>query len=254
MKWVIQEDVLSEERLTEEYANEVGDSVFNFEYVPFEDPQKLVPKQDELSLFRGSLEMAEKIEERGDLVVFGNSQEFTYSEFYDEWSDHLLNSDVEYVKVYDLSPKHFQNVKFVRPDKGDKAFTGQCFEHGVLWKACKNFIERNTDPDDWLVLSSFKDIGPEYRFVMYRNQVLSGTMYSTESDIEYERITEDSSPWKYIQRVTSDKEYPKEFWVVDVCYYEDRYYVIELNSFSCASWYKCDRAPIFEKLKTVFYK
>lgn len=251
MKWIIQKDVLDGKHLTKKLAKQRGQDIFEFKYIPFENPKNLVPIQDEKSIFRGSLEMAEKLEDREDIVVFGNSKDFTYSNFYKKWRPHLLNKDVEYIKASEFSKKIFGNerIKFVRPDKGNKSFTGQCFKLDSTWKACKNFVKRNTDLNDWLVVSSKKDVGKEYRFVMYENTVLSGSQYYSENGVKYEEIGESHKAWKYIQSVITNVSLSQPFWVVDVCKYKNEYKVVELNSFSCASWYHSNRLPIFKKLK-----
>lgn len=251
MKWIIQDDVLAAEELTKIMARERNQEVYEFEYIPFQDAEDMVPVQSEKSVFRGSLEMADKLEDRSDILVFGNSEEFTYSNFYDDWQDYLLNKNVEYIQVSDFSDEIFDDsrIKFVRPDKGDKAFTGQCFELDDTWQACKDFVERNTDPNDWLVVSSKKDIGEEYRFVVFEDEILTGSQYYSEDSVEYDSISKDHGAWIFAQKVTLNRSHPAPFWVLDVCKHNGEFKVIELNSFSCASWYYSYRGPIFNKLE-----
>ena len=45
---------------------------------------------------------------------------------------------------------------------------------------------------------------------------------------------------------------PKDVFVMDICEYNDRYYVIENNCFNCSGLYKCNTTKIVSDIQSYY--
>lgn len=153
-------------------------------------------------------------------ALYCNFPNFRCSVYYPHFQKYLLNSEYCFINYSNLNSWIFEKIGkvFIRPDSGDKRFTGQ---------VCENFynIHREYEPDNSLLLiSEPKDIeGKEVRAFVFNDIVVCNN----------ERIK------KYVKTVLDNTKFrPDDFFSIDVL---DSDYgnpkIIEINSFSCAGIY-----------------
>ncbi len=145
---------------------------------------------------------------------------------------------------------------FVRPDAGNKSFGGTAFiGNRILWPAMARMFLR-TGGDIPIIISSLKEIGDEYRLVVVGENVVAGSRYMRNGDIDIES----GAPAEAVKMAERALLYwrPDSAFVIDVAETDDGYKVVEYNAFSTADWYGCDLLPILkaigEQLEGVFEK
>jgi hypothetical protein len=134
---------------------------------------------------------------------------------------------------------------FLRPDSGMKSFTGKVFER-------KNFdkdwfwVEEFTEPTSLIVASTPKYIKAEWRFIVAKKVVVTGSQYQLNGKFNCNK----DFPLAAIDLAQdiAEKYQPDNMFVIDICQgNDDRYYVLEIGAFSCAGLYACNMEAIVEQ-------
>ena len=97
-----------------------------------------------------------------------------------------------------------------------------------------------------VLVSGKRAITKEWRFFVYKNQIITGSLYL----VGEERVDE-TIRGEYLENYLSEvlKEvswYPESVCTLDICESEGKLYVLELGSCSCAGEYACDLSAIVE--------
>jgi hypothetical protein len=95
-----------------------------------------------------------------------------------------------------------------------------------------------------VLVSGKRAITKKWRFFVYKNQIITGSLYL----VGEERV-EETIRGGYLENYLSEvfKEvswYPESVCTIDICESEGELYVLELASFSCAGEYACDLSAI----------
>jgi hypothetical protein len=134
---------------------------------------------------------------------------------------------------------------FIRPDSGTKSFYGQVFDY-------KNFEENwkketcRMDPHELVVIAPPKIIEKEWRFICAGNEIISGSQYKIGDSSEIEPGYPPGARSK-CEAIIDEGYYPDPMYTVDIGWSEGRYYLIEINCFSCSGLYACDLKAIVSK-------
>lgn len=133
---------------------------------------------------------------------------------------------------------------FMRPDSGLKSFTGKVFtRHNFdtdwIW------VEEYTDPTSLVVISTPKNIGFEWRFVVADKQVITGSQYCVNGEHSCSPIYPEEA--QALAQEIAEIYSPDTMSVIDICQGADhKLYLLEIGSFSCAGLYSCDMEKIVE--------
>lgn len=208
-------------------------------------------------IFQGSIEMTAML--GGELhlqncwpVKYCSIENYKCSKYYTHFGRHLFNDNYALLSLSELYRQHYniwgnygkEGLIFIRPDRGDKPFQAQLLDLLDV----KRFVEKHEDIKHELVLvSTPKKIVGEWRFVVTKNkEILGYSLYSYQGQIT-------KVPSAPIEAIDKCKEilkinyYPDDVFVVDIC--EDAagdYWLLELNSFSSAGLYECNKQKIVE--------
>lgn len=143
---------------------------------------------------------------------------------------------------------------FVRPVSGYKTFSGYTIAYKDWRAEMNNLISATMSYEDPLVLvAPARQISHEYRFVVADNKVVSGSQYMPDEEV----IPDDHPSYAYAQKIASQLAGGDMFWQPEPAYTLDVgtvggvYNVVELNSFSCAGLYKCDKRKVVAALNKV---
>jgi ATP-grasp domain, R2K clade family 3 len=97
-----------------------------------------------------------------------------------------------------------------------------------------------------LLVSRKQPITREWRFFVYKNQVITGSLYL----VGEERIDEtirDGYLVSYLSEVLKNVDwYPDTLYTADVCESQGELHLLELGSYSCAGEYGCDFRLLIE--------
>jgi hypothetical protein len=201
----------------------------------------------------GNFDFVEKSKNIG-ANVFENSEWFKYSYYARFFGDELLNRDycilpaVELKRLkYEILGRYSEDCKiFVRPDAGNKVFTGTILD-------IEEFDSFSEEYNENLVVISKPnfDITGEWRFAAScEGEILGVSLYRYSNNL----VSAASCPPKMMDYVTSllkdFKEYPNKILTIDIASINDkRYKVIECNAFSTSGLYAMKPEKIVEYIK-----
>jgi len=144
------------------------------------------------------------------------------------------------------------NRIFIRPSSGLKTFTGMVFQwREPYWSQDWFWVEEGTNDSDILMVASpvghYDRIVAEWRFIASDKEIISGSQYMKESEKEYSEVWEQEAYELAFE--TAQVFQPDPMYTIDICKTaNDKFYVMELNSFSCAGLYGCDLKPVVERM------
>ena len=181
------------------------------------------------------------------------------------WNKYLLNKDGIFLPYGELKRRiHSKEIKklpideygrlFIRPDTGNKLFTGQV----ILVEDSKNdflYLDSRCRNEDMIYISSALKMGTEYRLIVADDKIIAGCQYRKDGNLE---TTIDSHVPQHVLNkakfILEDSQWrPDRAFVMDV--HEDRLSgdvdIIELNAISCSGLYASNCEPIVRELSRI---
>ena len=154
--------------------------------------------------------------------------------YYPQLLNYLLNEDHVFIaagclkntRYVDFLKTKFGEQVFIRPNDGDKKFTGGI---SYLSDGDLEYITQNPsikDHDILLISSAKNTIDVEYRFVVYNKEIIASNCEETDRAAFY----------SYLQQILDSNCYkPRSpLYTIDICDDKTKLSIVELNSFSCA--------------------
>lgn len=181
-----------------------------------------------------------------------------YSNLPQEW---MLNSEFVMApfKVIEGNPKRFFDLfgtddLFIRPNSGRKLFTGYTItRENAAFELRASMSLTSVADDSICLISPAKKINSEFRFVVGNGEVIDGSEYRWDNvlDIRHDWL-EDCH--KLAQKVAQHSWRPDTCFTVDIADTPVGPRVIELNGFSCAGLYACDKELVFGRVSDIAQK
>lgn len=216
--------------------------------------------KDDCVIFYGSLQFARVLQRKAPWVpgVYCNLPSLEAKYYYPRFGDHLLNSEyvmLPYGDIYRRKDFLFDTLSkdgklFIRPNSCFKTFTGFVVSEADFSREI-SFLKCRMNPEDLVVVSSPAQVGREWRFVVAKNRIITGSLYkhgedtTRSGDVPQEVV-------EYSQGVLdSIIYYPDPMWTLDVCETDAGLRVLEVGSFSCAGLYDCDMQKVVETTNQV---
>jgi hypothetical protein len=171
-------------------------------------------------------------------------------------SDLLLNSDYFYITWAEFSRNYkfyfslFNTDRlFIRPNRGFKTFAGTAV---ILDYMIDNIVNMNRETgisDDTLILvSSFKELpNVEHRFVIVDKTIVSWSSYGWDST-NWSDFPIDKKVFDAATKIATQDYQLDTAYTVDIVMVGNDAKVIELNSFSSASFYNCNYENIVKAI------
>lgn len=261
-KWLIEDDAFPEDiRPTLEALERLGHEykIFEYKISDLDDSFLELFSPEDCVVFYGSLQLAKRIRRKAPWIpgVYYDVPKYDCTAYYPAIGEHLLNENYLMLPFGELvRRKEFlyqtlgqDRALFVRPNRGDKTFTGQLVYKEKFEKEVELFDFGQVRADDLVVVAEPRLIAYEWRFVCVNGTIVAGSQYK-----ENDRVAVDSSyPQEAFDFATemAQKYQPEPAWVIDVCKSFGEYSVMEIGCFSCAGLYQCDRDAIIESVSTV---
>lgn len=237
----------------------------DFEYKIFDD---IIKNGDRPTIFNGSINMAKLVynylKQNNNLIhpiTYSDFDKYLCSNYYGYFGDYLFNDKYIIVPFNDLYRQRFdiygylgKNTNlFIRPDSGEKTFQAQLVDLLDLEK----FIKTNQYQNELIVISSPKNIKGEWRFVVSGED----KKIITYSTYQYQgKVTKSpGAPREAIdlcqELLNNINYYPDKVFCYDICQgMDDKYYLLELTSFSSAGLYACNKKLIVEEVTKIAIK
>ena len=147
---------------------------------------------------------------------------------------------------------------FIRSATGDKRLPGDTytFDNKIeieIAKATYDDISRR-HKYDILIIASPKQLQQEQRYVIYKNEVLTGSEYITrEGKVprKYSAISDLSVADSLLKQSTLDKitALQNQPYTLDIAYVDGIPKILEINSFWCAGMYGCNVRKVISTLE-----
>lgn len=259
--WLVQEDVFKEEcfpsahHLSSLFSTlDKNDTKYHvYKYIPFSTELQLPCDLGNFVLTYGSLNLIKQVKRTTSWIpgYWCNFEAFRCLHYYAHYGKYLLNKDYaimpfgELIRRKEELYQQFGDPLFIRPDKGDKPFTGQCITHHEFDSQTK-FLLNYCDPELTIIVSSTKKITREWRFIVSGNQVITGSLYIENDDFRenIHQLTESGDAYDYACMVAQEKWKPDPMFAVDIAETSDGLRMLEINSFSASGFYACDKNKI----------
>jgi len=215
------------------------------EYISFFDEEACV-------IFHGSLRLASQINREAPWTpgAYCNLDQFFCTYYYPIFGDKLLNSKYIMMPLGDLvrnkdflfsSLGSFDNL-FVRPNSGNKCFTGKPISYDS-WENDIDIFQISAEAQELVIVSRSQAIKKEWRFFVAEKKIITGSEYLPEQQaVVPERVID------FAEQMALYSYEPDPIWVLDICQLNNgELKVLEVNSFSCSGWYNCDVGAIVDK-------
>ncbi|MBL9085924.1 MAG: ATP-grasp domain-containing protein [Planctomycetia bacterium] len=142
-----------------------------------------------------------------------------------------------------LAPLPASDEVFVRPDSPLKPFGGRVVRRSRLSPAALDHGYYYDDLDLPIVVAPVRKVSREWRFVVVDRRVVAGSGYDGPSRRAVASQAQDAV-WEFAAEVARQLEPPEPVYVMDVGEADGALHVVELNPFSGADLYACDRTSI----------
>jgi len=232
---------------------------------PYKEDEYNKFKEDDCVVFYGSLNLSHQLQRTkkwipGPICDFKN---FKCSTYYSHWGKYLLNQDYIMLPLLEFYRKREQIYKefgengdiFIRPSSGAKTFQGNIFPYNEIEQEMKLMSQYGGKEleDIICIISSPKKIQKEWRIVVAGGEPISASQYKNGDKVE-EREGCDVDAWLLAKEIGKEEWQPDVACTLDICKCENKYYLLEANSFSCSGLYKCSVEPIVKKISGLALK
>lgn len=177
--------------------------------------------------------------------VYHNSEQFRCINYYAALGKYLLNRKSLIIPFWLLQDaKDFvyerfglDDCIFVRPDSGNKVFTGQLIKKEEF---DDDLGHVTLSPGELVVVAEPRNVVNEWRFVVADGKVITGSQYVCDDKLFRLRCTDDKA-WQLAQEIADQRYDPDRLYCIDICQTKaGNYYLLEIGCFSCAGFYACN--------------
>lgn len=208
------------------------------------------PRLDEAVIFHGSLGNADRVNRELPWApgAFCSTTQFACSAWWPQIHELLVSPQYAFTTVADLvssgPPAEFGERVFVRPDSPLKPFSGRVLDREGITRASLDHGFYYDDDALRIVVAPAVSINAEWRLVVVNGAVVAGSDYTPQGRVGGAPISAEHPAWEYAIDVAARLEAPDPAYVLDICESEEGTHVLELNPFSGADLYGCDRTAI----------
>lgn len=256
VSWLIENLVFDRENQFSEELTKQGFTYKQTSYLNFrpESANSYFP-DGECVLFRGTLNLGRDVLRTSWIPgAYMNEKNLRCSTYYTYFGNYLLNNKYFLLPLGELIRRREEILEyfssngelFIRPDSNMKSFRAGVFNLNVLNTIQTLGNELKRDETTLVLVSGKRSLSKEWRFFVYKNQVITGSLYL----VGEERIDETIKGGyleNYLDSVLKKVEwYPESLYTADICESEGELYLLELGSFSCSGEYGCDLSLIIE--------
>ncbi len=181
---------------------------------------------------------------------------FSYSYIFEHYKDFLLNKNPIFTTIAEVTnnPKILERISyshgkiFARPNSPLKEFSGRILDVQNLTPAHFDYGFYHYNMNLPIVLSEYKAIEKEWRFVCVADRIVTGCEYKADGR-KGVAVVGNSDAWQFAQNIADIKQEYDAAYIIDVCESESKLFLVEMNPFSGADLYCCDAEGIIEAIE-----
>lgn len=212
------------------------------------------------TIFLGSIEMTKLVQGRmpnAYPVAYCHQPNYLCTRYFPHFGKYLFNDKYVMLPLKELARHKFffygvfgnEAMIFIRPDSGEKPFQARL----VDLLEFDAFIEGNKDCENELVVVSCpKNVRGEWRFVVNRKkEIITCSTYRYQGQITKIPSAPEGATL-LVQELLQIGYYPDSVFVMDIVEDNDgKYWLLEINSFSSAGLYACDKTKIVKAVSAI---
>jgi len=256
VNWLIEQDIYDRESELLAELQKQGYIYKQTKYLNFrsEAAHQYFPP-DDCVLFMGTLNLGRDILRSAWIPgAYMDEKHLRCSNYYTYFGQYLLNNKYFILSLGELVRRKTEILEyfksegdlFIRPDSNMKSFRAGVFNLNILNTMQSLGSELNRDETTLVLVSGKRAITKEWRFFVYKNQIITGSLY-----LMGESRVDETIRGGYLENYLSEvikqvSWYPESVYTIDICESDGELYVLELGSFSCAGEYGCDLSAIVE--------
>lgn len=205
-------------------------------------------------VFSGTYPLMREIQLKHSWIPGGwcTIENFDCSEYYQHFSGYLLNEPFRILSIENALAQQKelfeqfgdQDQIFLRPTGMEKLFTGCCVSREDFASILHSVRYSNRS----VLVATPRQILREWRLIVCETAVITASQYRADGDL----CPAAGCPSECVQFVeellTQVTWRPDPIFMLDVCETNDQLRVVELNSFSCSGFYRCDPRPTVAKV------
>jgi hypothetical protein len=172
------------------------------------------------------------------------------SKYYD-----MLNRNAFVQEIGDPLPEKLPEYFFARPTKDTKSFSGQIFTRASWseWISDLNDsnLKQKLSEETKVVLASLKTTQQEVRVWVVNGEPITASQYKIGSRVNYLNMDHNEEVFIFV-REQAKRFQPAKAFVMDICLWEDEYYVLEVNCINCSGFYDVNMSKLIQSLENTF--
>lgn len=211
-------------------------------------------------IFNGSIEMCKLARDflsvqKNFPIIYCTWENYLCSKYYPALSDFLFNDNYVMVPLKEVKKRLYffygifgrEAMIFIRPNDGDKSFKGALLDLKDFEKWYEPSVENQL-----ALVSTPKNIRGEWRFVCTKHkEILGYSLYRYQGLITRLPVAPPGAI-ELCHNILSVGYFPDSVFCVDIVEDNDgNYHLMELNSFSSAGLYACDKTHIVERVSEI---
>lgn len=200
----------------------------------------------------GSIRLAKQGTEKGWSPGSLLNDNHDYSVYSQHYKENLLNYDSVVQRVDEEIIWLPNELKFIRPTKDSKTFTGQLFSKGKWDDLVGNSLYglNNVKLDTLIQVATPKTIYKEARTWIVNKKVVTSSYYRFGDNVEY---MEDVEPegLQFAQAMAELYQVADAF-VLDICLTPDGWKIVEINCINMSGFYKGDLQRVVMALEDFY--
>jgi len=254
MIWIFQKENIGSDR--EKLIQACKDLNVDWMEIQYYDPNfyaKLPEPEDELAIAYGSINFIKTM--RNSRLYPGfycNWDAFKCSTYYAYLGKYLLNQNYCFTTWAEFNRNkesyferyHNNSCLFIRPNGGDKKFTGQVIDRST--NLDKITIE-DIGPTTLMVVAEPQNIIAEWRYVVVDRQLITCSRYKKDGRLDVSNLGNAEATGLACQ-IVRETWTPDPAFCIDICETNNGFYLLELNSLSCSGFYDCDHYSIVKSV------
>lgn len=219
---------------------------------------------EENVIFCGGLRSAKLLRRRAKWIpgIYYNISAYDCVNYYAHLGKYLFNGNYIILPFGDLyRQKEFlyehlgqERSIFLRPNRGDKLFTGKLVYKEYFDKDIESLGFGQIEAPELIVAAEPRNVKAEWRFVVANKQVIAGSQYKKNDRIDIDPSFPQGA-FDLASEIAVNYESGDDVWVVDICEtIGEEYKLMEVGCFSCAGLYQCDRDRIVKEVSDLAEK
>jgi hypothetical protein len=239
-------------------------------YTPLQQGQFNVFDEKDCIIFQGSIQVALQLQHFHKWVPgpWLTSENYQCTTYFAHLGKYLFNDPYvllprEEVKrrvnwlYYDAFGKYERDL-FFRPSSGLKTFSAGVYSLAEIdrpaFSSLWGWVTDFTDPESMIVIAPAKEIRGEWRFICADHQIITGCQYEREGDLKF-APGYPAEAKALADQIAQEKFQPDPMYIIDICQAGEerfnKFFLLEINSFSCGGLYACEMEPIVRKASEI---